>query len=477
MAQYPDGTGETAQWCLFIKEAKYNVDGCWIAARFLGGSTKWARDLGVKLISREKQKIHLCHGGRLHCLARREKGQRFETFAYSPVGVEPPEYVEKPMMKGWRKLYQEVLGKKPDAPVVGAGTPGVPKANVPDRVAALKSKLAGKRGHPGEAGTGSGLPAAPAPAWPVDGGALQDAPLAPVATLLGAQPTAKANPARKPVGVGEALALAAAQNKEPRPRRGKSSKKRRRKRSRSRSRRRRRRSSSQDSRRSCSEGRDSSSSSMLPPLQKKASKDPGSVLRMLVKNCTDALAQAAVTEEDRHVQILGGSGNCLSAYYQVVARPQMQNKVRDSRELETLARAIDLLRMGQLASLGDALAGRFLAVESASLTNSWQDAQHLEVIPSRHAGLAGPAVMLRAQRHTRQVEKASGRKPWRPSLGSQTWSRPPGSERAAEAHQEKGKGRGKGKKGRFNNRPRGGGNPWKDQREPGAGPQGGDATK
>ena len=62
--------------------------------------------------------------------------------------------------------------------------------------------------------------------------------------------------------------------------------------------------------------------------------------------------------------------------------------------------------------MGDALAGRFMAVEAAAFTNSWQDAQHLEVIPAHHGGVTSPAVLLQAQRHAKQVEKATSRGPW-----------------------------------------------------------------
>lgn len=133
----------------------------------------------------------------------------------------------------------------------------------------------------------------------------------------------------------------------------------------------------------------------------------------------------------------------MSSYYQVIARPQIHYKVRDSRELETLVRCVDLLRMGQLASLGDALAGRFLAVESASLTNSWADAQHLEVLPARHSGVA----VLRAQRRTRQVQKAYGQQPWRQYPRSSTWTPAanPDQNPQAPRGQDKGKVKGKGK--------------------------------
>ena len=132
---------------------------------------------------------------------------------------------------------------------------------------------------------------------------------------------------------------------------------------------------------------------------------------MLLTNVSEALAEAAVLDDPNGESLMGG--NKMSSYFQIVARPQLHGKIRDARELETLARCVDLLKAGRLPELEDSLAGRFLAVESAALTNNWQDAQHLEVIPTRHAGLAGPAVLLQAQKHARQVEKAAGRTPWK----------------------------------------------------------------
>lgn len=95
---------------------------------------------------------------------------------------------------------------------------------------------------------------------------------------------------------------------------------------------------------------------------------------MLTNNVAEALAQAAVTDPEQPVA-LGSMVNQMSSYYQIVARPMLGNKVRDCRELETIARCLDLLRNGKLPELGHALAGRFLAVESAGLTNNWTDAQ------------------------------------------------------------------------------------------------------
>ena len=107
-----------------------------------------------------------------------------------------------------------------------------------------------------------------------------------------------------------------------------------------------------DSRKSSSSDQTSSSSSLVPPLQRKANKDPGSVLKMLLANVADALSEAAVREDAGRVE-LGQRGNLLASYFQIVARPQMRGKIRDLRELETLARCVDLLKQGLLAELGD----------------------------------------------------------------------------------------------------------------------------
>ena len=174
---------------------------------------------------------------------------------------------------------------------------------------------------------------------------------------------------------------------------------------------------------------------------------------MLLTNVSEALAEAAVLDDPNGESLMGG--NKMSSYFQIVARPQLHGKIRDARELETLARCVDLLKAGRLPELGDSLAGRFLAVESAALTNNWQDAQHLEVIPTRHAGLAGPAVLLQAQKHARQVEKAAGRTPWKRNPysgggggGAHSGGAPQGDEKGGGAGKGKGDRRGKGKGGR-----------------------------
>ncbi len=58
-----------------------------------------------------------------------------------------------------------------------------------------------------------------------------------------------------------------------------------------------------------------------------------------------------------------------------------QMKLRDERELRTLAQALDALMTGDLGRAGDVLMQRFRGVETAHPEGDWRLAQHLEVIP------------------------------------------------------------------------------------------------
>jgi hypothetical protein len=60
---------------------------------------------------------------------------------------------------------------------------------------------------------------------------------------------------------------------------------------------------------------------------------------------------------------------------------------RDSRELRTIAEALDALAMGKLPSVGDLLMQRFKAVEQKVIDGDWGTASHLELLPDRLIGL------------------------------------------------------------------------------------------
>lgn len=334
--------GEDGDVAAYVKEVSLGPHGCWLSLRSLGGSYPWARDLGTRWFSRSRLRLHLCKHGESKCTVAHLKGRHTSVVRCLPPGHPPPNYVEKGMRREWEKLYKVSTGAvKQETPVATA-----PVGGAPDRIAALRSRLQDRR---------SGSRATPQPALPWDAG---------VTTIASGSEDDRAQRARdKRQSMSEALAQAAVRSgglgSQPKK---KSSKKRSK---RSRSRRRRRRSDSRDS--ASASSRSSSVSSLVPPLQRRSQRSPGSVFSMLLKDVSQALAEAAVPG-DADLSRLGGAGNKMAAYYQLCAKPQLGGKIRDARELETLAHCMDLLKAGQLALLGDTLAGRFLGTAPGSAT-------------------------------------------------------------------------------------------------------------
>ena len=198
----------------------------------------------------------------------------------------------------------------------------------------------------------------------------------------------------------------------------------------------RRHSSSQSS----SESSGSTSSSLLPPLKRKSQRRPGSVLRMLEHQAFDFLQQDGVIgdqEEDGE----GARRPKLYTYFQLALRPNLDPKSRDAKELALLCKGLDLLRAGDLEVLADHLAARLIAVETAT-RQGWNTARHLEIHTGEDEGTAPAHLLLAAQKHGKQVERAGGKGSYsRASQWHGEWpqdSRPKG----------KGKEKGKGKKGK-----------------------------
>lgn len=217
----------------------------------------------------------------------------------------------------------------------------------------------------------------------------------------------------------------------------------RRKRSRDR-RRRRSRSSSRSSRSRSS----STSSSLLPPLRRKSQKKPGSVFRLLEQQAYDFLAQDGVLE-DRDPQGDGTQRPKLFTYYQLGLKPALDPRGRDAKELGLLCRALDMLKEGKLDSLSDLLAARLMAVETAT-KQGWATARHLELYDGEDEGTAPPHVLLAAQRHGKQVERAGGKGSWprAPSWPSAWYGEGQGKGRGKDAKGKGKKGKGKGKAGK-----------------------------
>ena len=181
----------------------------------------------------------------------------------------------------------------------------------------------------------------------------------------------------------------------------------------------------------------STESDMKAPLLRKAEKRPGSVMRMLVKHCQEALDQSsALTMEERTAVT---SGVKLVTYFNLLVRPNFPSTSRDMKELYLLAVALDFLRSGKLQQVADTLSSRFLAVHCAASEGNWSAAKFLEMYPLEAVQSAPTDVLLKARKHLRLVQKSQGLE----SGGSSNRYHPGGGWKGGGQEDEKGKGKGK----------------------------------
>lgn len=193
---------------------------------------------------------------------------------------------------------------------------------------------------------------------------------------------------------------------------------------------------------SYSESGDSSEEekSLLPPLKKKSERAEGSVLELLITQIEQRLNELGGAAE--HENPVSHGTKVLTYWHSLTHSGGVSSQTRDGRELFLIANCIDLLRVGRLGRLGDALAARWLALEQAGLDQNWSAARHLEIFSPDHATAAGPAVTLAARKFSKLMEKVTDQDS-RPrsnkgGKGDAGWGRP-------DRWQEKGK-RGKGGK-------------------------------
>ena len=499
------GSGkETGGVAVYVKSMEKTDNGWWLEPKLLGGTTEAVYAGAKNIFGKEKKKIHVCWHGASSCPIQGVRAHHIDKLRVHLMGADPPEYVDKVKKREWLKLvgeFKALLGGDADiAGEAGEKPEKDGKADPVDKLKELKKKLAarGKGGDPPKDAPGKqdALGAKTKPR-------ILPSPLVAIADER--SPTRgerkerkrkdspekekkrKRSPSpekeKKAHGIRGALVAAATKQEEKVKKKKKKKKKEEgssgsgggKKSSKKSSRKggdsspgasssagegkkkkkkkKKKKDKKEKSGSGGSEESDSTSSSMMPPLQKKAVRSPGSVLKMLLQKVGEALSEAAVAEDGGDSKL----GNKMSSYVQIVAKPLLGSKVRDMRELETIARCIDLLRQGCLPEVGDALAGRFMAVESAGLSNSWTDAQHLEVIPVKTGGVAPPSVLLKAKRHSRQIEKASGKGSWQSSGSQAPWSNPWRQKGGDE------KGKGKGKKG--NKKGKDTKAAWKDQKD------------
>eukprot|EP00438_Fugacium_kawagutii_P009087 Skav200016 [mRNA] locus=scaffold1611:39051:40025:+ [translate_table: standard] len=209
-----------------------------------------------------------------------------------------------------------------------------------------------------------------------------------------------------------------------------------------------------------------SDTDMLPPLKRRASKREGSVLELLLQQVAE---QMDAIGEDGGPGGTGLGGVKVLTYYNSLVRSGINALSRDGREMYLLAHVIDQLRMGALGKVGDALAGRFLALHQACIDQSWDAARNLELYTPELTSAAGSQVTLAARKHSRLMDRVTGQyEPrryggWGRSKGGSYWQ---GGEGSWETPGKKGgRGKGKGKKSNAWGKDKGKGK-WGDQKNP-----------
>eukprot|EP00435_Cladocopium_sp_Y103_P021990 s557_g5.t1 len=211
---------------------------------------------------------------------------------------------------------------------------------------------------------------------------------------------------------------------------------------------------------------DNSDLDLEAPLRRKALKEPGSVMGMLVKHAQEQLDQGSLIETPDPSQALT-RGVKIATYFSLLIRPYYPAGSPLLRELFAMSQAIDLLRSGRLAETADALASRFIAVHTALAEGSWATASQLEMYPLEPTQAATTATLLEAHKHRRLVLKSQGYYP-----GGRAWGG--GGKGRGNFQSEKGKkgdGRGRGKgKGKHQGKEqtgggKGGHNPWRENKE------------
>ena len=212
----------------------------------------------------------------------------------------------------------------------------------------------------------------------------------------------------------------------------------------------------------------SSDQDLETPMRKRSRDRPGSVLQLLTDHVRDQLQQSATTEVGTSDSSLT-SGVKVMTYFMLQLRPHFQGHQREMRELRHLSACIDALRRGDVATTGDALAGRFIALHQSMIDQNWHTAKHMEIFPMEETSAANTA--LPARKHSKLVAKAQGltyTPTWNPrgkGRGRGDWSQwndSKGDAKGEKGKSKKGKGKGRGKP-YWGDGAQGG--DWKDKKE------------
>ena len=214
----------------------------------------------------------------------------------------------------------------------------------------------------------------------------------------------------------------------------------------------------------------SSDQDLETPMRKRSRDHPGSVLQLLTDHVRDQLQQSATTEVETTDSSIT-SGVKVMTYFMLQLRPHFQGYQREMRELHHLSACIDALRRGDVATTGDALAGRFIALHQSMIDQNWHTARHMEIFPIEESSAANTAMVLATRKHSKLVAKAQGLSyptTWTPrgkgrGKGDWTyWNETKGDGKGEKGKGKKGKGKGRGKQ-HWGDASQGG--EWKERKE------------
>eukprot|EP00434_Breviolum_minutum_P044049 symbB.v1.2.039303.t1/scaffold6471.1/size17862/1 len=182
------------------------------------------------------------------------------------------------------------------------------------------------------------------------------------------------------------------------------------------------------------------------PLRRKSKERPGSVLALLTSHVAQQLDQGALVDmegEDQGVV----SGVKIMTYFNLFLKPHYTNHQRELRELHSLAAMIDILRQGDLAKVGDALSGRFIALHQFLQDGSWNTARHMELYPMDEGHAASPVGDTSIEEACQiSPEGARNKSKWIMEFALRSWKRK--REIRLEPFRQSWKGKGKRKEGK-----------------------------
>ena len=169
------------------------------------------------------------------------------------------------------------------------------------------------------------------------------------------------------------------------------------------------------------------------PLRKKAAKEPGSVMKLLIKHAQEQMDRGSLMDHE------GDKASVTSrikifTYFALLIRPCYNNNNPLLREMYAMAQTIDLLRGGRLAETADALASRFISVHTALAEGNWQVASTLELFPLEPVQSAGTSTMLAAQQHRKLIWKSQG---YTYPSGGGWWNQREGEKESKEERRER----------------------------------------